>query len=120
MTRKAQLPNFQIARRDNYTAHFANRNYVKACPVELQMTYLTASQVIHKQPKLNDYGADSYTDEDWQMIINLANNRGLQAFYINPWYTSEEGWQDFQCQWQALPEEIEIKEIDMSWSTNRE
>jgi len=114
MPRTPKKTDVQRTRRDNYAAHFANRQYVKTLPPELQMCYLTATQVT-KPPKLNPYGADSYSDEDWMLIINLAQQRGLQAFYINPWYTSEEGWQDFQNQWQNLPEEFEMPALDLSW-----
>lgn len=114
MPRLPKTIDVQRARRDNYVAHFENRKYVATLPPELQMCYLSASQVI-KTPQLNPYGADSYNDEDWTLIINLAQQRGLQAFYINPWYVSDEGWAEFQRQWQALPEEVTAYVLDTSW-----
>ena len=114
MTRTPKKIDVQRTRRDNYAAHFAARKFVQTLPPELQMCYLTATQVT-KPTKLNPYGADSYSDEDWTLIVNLAQQRGLQAFYINAWYTSNEGWQDFQKQWQELPDEFEMPALDLSW-----
>lgn len=108
MPRKKVRIDVELTRRDNYIQHLDNRKYVKALPPELQMTYLTATYALHKMPTLSAFGADSYNDEDWQLIVNLAQQRGLQAFYINPWYTSDEGWADFQAQWQNLPDARDV------------
>lgn len=118
MARKPIKIDIQKARAENYVTHFESRKYLKALPPELQMCYLSASQVT-KVPRLNPYGADCYTDEDWKLIINLAQQRGLQAFYINPWYATDEGWTEFQRQWQELPDPRDIPDlqIDTEWIT---
>lgn len=118
MTRPPKTIDVQRARRDNYVAHFDNRKYVAALPPELQMCYLEASRAIIT-PKLNPYGADSYSDEEWTLIINLAQQRGLQAFYVNPWYASDEGWAEFQRQWQELPEEVTGYVVNTDWILQR-
>ena len=118
MSRKPANFNIQKIRRDNYITHFEAREYIKALPPELQMCYLEASRDVIP-PKLNPYGADSYSDSEWLIIIRLAQSRGLQAYYINQWYVTDEGWAEFQRQWQELPEEVQIYHVDMNWSKAR-
>lgn len=116
MPRKLERIDVQRRRRDNYAFHFDCRKYIQALPPELQMCYLEASRDCIP-PSLNPYGADSYSDAEWQLIIAIASQRGLQAYYINKWYASDAGWAEFQRQWQELPEDVSQFEINTSWIT---
>ena len=118
MPRKPQKIDVQRTRRDNYAFHFECRQYVKSLPPELQMCYLEASRDTIP-PKLNPYGADSYSEGEWAIIIRLAQSRGLQAYYINQWYVTDEGWNEFQQQWKTLPEEVEPLTINTDWILSR-
>lgn len=100
---KITADSIQRDRMENYISHFETRNLVKAMEVEVQEQLVRISRHLPK-PVLNAYGCDSYTDQENYDICQLGNAEGLKADILNPWYISEEGWADFQSQWQQLPE----------------
>jgi hypothetical protein len=64
---------------------------------------------VTRQPKLNMFGNDDYTEAECRRIVDLANQNGVMASMCLIWYTSDHAWDNFQAQWQNLPEPDSIK-----------
>ena len=92
-------------RANNYAHHFECRKYVQNLPLDIREKYLLVVRSL-RPPSLTVYGSTAYLKEEVDLLIHMAIRAGLEAWYLNPWYHSEEGWQDFQGKWQALPELI--------------
>lgn len=106
MKQKAEAVDIQMQRRDNYATHFQSRQQVNAIAAEdesLLARMRNVAEVI-RAPKLNDFGCDDFTDEEWKQIIELANQNGVQANLCLRWYLSDKEWDAFQAAWQNLPE----------------
>ena len=105
MTRTIKITSqyIQLCRRDNYVHHFECHKFMMANPEEEIKHYQHISQYV-QAPILNPFGCDSYDEVQWNQIFKIATAEGLKAVYLVPWYLSEEGWQDFQKQWDQLPD----------------
>lgn len=96
----------QNERAVSYSNHYQNRYLFRQLPPELQEKYRQASTLV-PTPVFDIYGRDRYTEYQWREIMNVAVDFGLQnPRLINPWYVSEDGWKQFQHQWQEADEEI--------------
>ena len=94
----------QLRRRDNYVHHFECHKFIMAHPEEELKHYRHLLQYI-QPPILNPFGCDSYDEEQEKEIIAIARSEAIQdASFLISWYLSDEGWQDFQRQWDELPE----------------
>ena len=91
-------------RRDNYVHHYECRKHMQSQVEDVLVKYQLAADHFVSLPILNTYGCDSYSEEDINGIIRISNSYGLEAGYLNNWYLSEEGWANFQKQWDGLPE----------------
>lgn len=103
MKKKFDTPDIQHQRRDNYVTHFESRQQVKAMD-EALVTRLKNIAEVTRSPKLNDYGCDDYTAEEWKQIISLANQSGVPANLCLKWYHSDRDWDNFLVKWTNLPE----------------
>lgn len=102
MTRKPVGPDIQHQRRDNYVTHFEGRQQVKAMEPDQVQRLKNIAEVI-RAPKMNNYGCDDYSEEEWKQIVNLANQSGVPANLCLKWYHSENDWDNFLVSWQNLP-----------------
>lgn len=112
MPRKQKEPTIYRQRRDNYVSHFKFRQTFKALPVEMQLLYQKFS-VLLPRPVLDVWGAGGYTMDEMNGLIKLANSKGLpNCWMLVPWYATDEGWNDFQKQWQELPDVVHMPPVD--------
>jgi hypothetical protein len=96
-------------RAENYSHHFECRATVKSMdPVQVER-YQRAVAELPKFPHLNVFGCDDWGQAEWDVIIGIAKHHTLDAWFINPWYLSEDGWAEFQRQWQELPDPLPRK-----------
>jgi hypothetical protein len=99
-------------RADSYTMHYACRRQIMDMPTEISDLYVRASKSI-TMPRLTAFGGTDYERHEIDHLIMIAVREGLyDAWLINPWYTTEEGWQAFQKLWQSLPEVIHKTDVD--------
>jgi len=92
----------QSEREKAYIFHYENRQTVKAMPPEMLEAYKLASES-SPTPSLDQFGQDTYTQNDWNVIMQEAiTHRLTRPRLLNPWYTSEEGWQQFQQLWHKM------------------
>lgn len=103
MTRKIEEPDVQRQRRDNYVTHFESRQQVKAMEPDQVMRLRNVAEVV-RAPRMNTYGCDDYSEEEWKQIIDLANQSGVPANLCLKWYHSDKDWDTFLINWQYLPE----------------
>jgi len=101
--KKIQRPDLNHQRRDNYVFHYDVRQQVKALePGQIQRLKNIAEVI--RPPKLNDYGCDDYSPDEWFQIITLANQSGVLAYMCIKWYHSDKDWENFLVNWKNLPE----------------
>jgi len=94
----------QEERAANYAEHFKNRALFKELPPDQQRKYQDAASNI-PTPTLDKYGHDTYSTQDWMEIMEEAiHHKIITPRLINPWYTSDEGWEILQNLWKNLPE----------------
>ena len=97
----------QACRAAWYEYHYNARQYVKALPDYIRRLYQNVCNTIVSPPTLTVYGG---VPHDWPPAdaFYLAVKHGLDGNYINPWYLTEPGWEDFQRLWKQLPEPINL------------
>lgn len=99
---KVEKVNLYEARGANYVAHYEFRQYVLSLPKEVQEKYHSLSMVFPEW-KLNNFGAVQINEDEENRLISLANQHGLQAWYLISIYTSDDGWNKFVGQFNELP-----------------
>jgi hypothetical protein len=97
------LSQTQKERGENYEVHFSCRQQFKAMDTDLQQRIRNVCEVM-RPARLNMFGNDDYTDDEQARLINLANQNHVPASLCLIWYTSDHHWDNFQVQWQNLPE----------------
>jgi hypothetical protein len=97
------LTQTQKERAENYAVHFNCRQMFKAMDESTQARIRNVCEVL-RSPKLNIFGNDDYTEEEYKRLVDLANQNGVMASMCLSWYTSDHEWDNFQVQWQNLPE----------------
>lgn len=107
MPRPVPAFNVQLARQDNYVHHFECREFVKAMDSALRQKYISLSSSV-RPAHINIFGATDRRKEDWDMLVHLANEHGLDCWFINPFYLTDAGWEAFQEEWRNLPELVHI------------
>ena len=103
---KATAREVQKARAEWYSFHYENRQKVKHFDNEKMQTYqYTASMIM--PARMTIYGGVA---DDWpeRKAYELAGQYKLDVNLINHWYLSEAGWEEFQRQWQQLPEPVDL------------
>jgi len=105
---KANIRRILSKRADNYAHHFSCRQTIKAMSGEqLNQLCHTAGHLV--PPRLSLWGASEYSKDQEAVLIALANQISFtDPWLINPWYTSELGWQEFQKAWDNLPEPVDF------------
>lgn len=91
-------------RRRNYAQHFECRKYVLGLPIETQEKY-NALSMAFPEWNLNNEGAVQMDEYQEKTLIDVANQNGLQAWYLISFYTSQDGWNQFLGKFNALPED---------------
>ena len=105
---KASIRRIMSKRADNYAHHFECRQTIKAMSGEQK------NQLVHAAghltpPRLSLFGASEYSQDQEAVLIALANQVSFtDPWLINPWYTSEAGWDAFQTAWDNLPEPVDF------------
>lgn len=109
----ANVRRIMSKRADNYAHHFECRQTVKAMPQENREMIIHATGHL-RAPELNVFGATMRTQDEELALIVLAGRIGLRdPWLLNPWYTSEQGWQAFQEAWDNLPEPVDFVHTPM-------
>lgn len=105
MRRKPERISQQAARGENYASHYESRQTFKAFPQETQDLYRRVSQSLPYEWCLNGFGAVVLSEETETRMIYLALQNHLpHAWYLIPFYQSEDGWDEFRKKFEALPE----------------
>jgi hypothetical protein len=105
MRRRAERISQQAARGDNYASHFESRQLFKNFPAETQDLYRRVSASLPQEWTLNEFGAVDLSEENESRMIYLALQNHLpHAWYLIPFFQSEEGWDDCRKKFEALPE----------------
>jgi hypothetical protein len=111
MSRKltqASLQRIFTQRADNYAHHFECWTEVKTMSGEFRDLIAHAASHL-RMPFLTIFGSTFYTRDDHLVLIVLAKQIGMEdPFLINPWYTSEAGWQAFQDAWKNMPDPVDF------------
>lgn len=95
----------QAARGENYSSHYESRQTFKAFPQETQDLYRRISTSLPPEWCLNEFGAVVISEETETRMIHLALQNHLpHAWYLIPFYQSEDGWEDFRKKFEGLPE----------------
>lgn len=97
------LTQTQSQRAENYAIHFNCRQMFKLLEPEIQQRIRNVCEVM-RPATMNMFGNDNYTEAEESRLINLANQNKVQASMCLIWYTSDTAWDNFQVQWQNLPE----------------
>jgi hypothetical protein len=116
MPRKQKPVIIDVNRRraDNYQWHFSCRQYAKNHPYQTEIAACLRSL---PRPTLDIFGSEcldgrpvgSYPEQNLEGFFSLAARFGLEsACWMMYWYWSDQGWQEFEMQWQALPEVVHI------------
>ena len=106
MRRKATAHDVQVARRDWYVYHFENRQAAKTLTESERQSCLTICAAA-SPPQMSVFGGTVF-DHLTPQAYKLADERGIDANLLNPWYLSDTGWDDFQRLWRALPEPVDL------------
>jgi len=107
MPRPVPAFDVQKARADNYAHHFECREYCKNMDSALRQKYLDLVRCVNPA-HINIFGATDRKKEDWDTIIDLANQYDVDCWFINPFYLTDIGWEAFQEEWKNLPELVHI------------
>ena len=97
------LTQTQSQRAENYAVHFNCRQMFKAMDADIQQRIRNVCEVM-RPASLNMFGNDNYTEKEEARLIDLANQNRVPASMCLIWYTSDSAWDNFQVQWQNLPE----------------
>lgn len=105
---KMTAKDIQRSRAGWWKFHYEKRATFKALPIGDQHMYQNAARLI-STPELTIYGGLS---GDWPAaaeLRTLAHVQGIRDFDLaNPWYVSDEGWQQFNELWNQLPEPVDL------------
>lgn len=97
----------QRSRGNWWNFHYEKRQKFLSLPVNEQHTYQNAAMLI-SPPEITIYGGlpESRPSRDEMRV--LMSVQGMKDVDLaNPWYTSDEGWQQFNELWQQLPEPVD-------------
>lgn len=103
---RATAKQVQRSRRDWYVWHYGQRELAKKLPVSTLHTYLSALGYT-TPPRMTVFGGLEADFPD-RRAYEIAAVWGLDIHLINPWYLTNEGWEQFQALWQQLPEPFDI------------
>lgn len=105
-TVRATAKEVQKSRADWYQFHYKNRQRAQTLSPHELLSYQTAARMI-SPPQMTVFGGVAH---DWPepQAYRIAKGSGLDINLINPWYLSNEGWDQFQSRWQQLPEPVDI------------
>lgn len=106
MPRKIKAKDVQRARRDWYVYHFDRREQVKAMPQDDQERLMTICATL-PVPQMTVFGSARF-DHIPPSGYKLASYYGYEATLLNPWYLTEDGWDEFQRLWAQLPEPVDL------------
>lgn len=91
---------------DNYQSHLEKREIAKHYQGYIQAAVIMAWRDLKlmgfPEPRLNEWGCDSYSWQEWTELISRASQIGLDASLILRWYWTEEAWAEFQEQWNQV------------------
>lgn len=102
-----KMPLIQQYRGSNYASHYEKRQMALTYPADFRAKiYRLIAESELPAPVLNQWGCDSYNGAQMMLQIEIASRLqfSIPAYLINLWYWGDAGWEDFQAQWQALPE----------------
>lgn len=105
MKRKPERISKQAARGENYASHYESWQTFKTFPQETQDLYRRVSQSMPCEWCINDFGAVVLSEEIENRMIYLAIQNHLpHAWYLIPFFQSENGWENFRKEFEGLPE----------------
>lgn len=107
MSRKISTPDVMRARADNYAHHFECYTIAKMFDLDTRSKYISLTQFT-RPVSINIFGATDRTEDELNVLIDLANRHRLDCWFINSFYLTSEGWEAFQEVWKNLPELVHI------------
>lgn len=106
MTLKITALDIQRSRADWYAFHYENRTRLLAMSKEEIYSYQRVCELI-PAPEMTIFGGvkDDYPN---RAAYELAKQWNLDVNLVNPWYVSDEGWEQYQSLFSQLPEPLEM------------